>query len=149
MIKRKEPSKHLKTLTSVYHFRVRFNETDPLGIVWHGNYLIYFEEGREAFGREHQLTYLDIEKEGYVVPIVKSECEHKVSLKYGESASIETKLIPTPAAKMIFEYKIFNSNNKEVCKGKTTQVFLDKAGNLSLNNPEFYEKWKQKMGINE
>ncbi|HLV46620.1 MAG TPA: acyl-CoA thioesterase [Flavobacterium sp.] len=147
MIKRKEPSEGAKAVTSIYQFRVRFNETDPLGIVWHGNYLVYFEEGREAFGREHNLTYLDIENEGFVVPIVKSECEHKLSLKYGEYATIETTLMPTLAAKMIFVYKIFNEQNKLVCTGKTTQVFVDKEGVLSLNNPAFYEKWKQKMGI--
>lgn len=147
MTKKREPSKDMKTISSTYKFRIRFNETDPLGIVWHGNYLIYFEEGREAFGREFNLTYLDIEQEGYVVPIVKSECEHKISLKYGEYATIETTLIPTPAAKMIFTYKIFNENNQVVCIGQTTQVFVEKNGTLSLNNPDFYEKWKQKMGI--
>ena len=147
MTKRKERSEEQKTITSAHKFRIRFNETDPLGIVWHGNYLVYFEEGREAFGREHNLTYLDIEKEGYVVPIVKSECEHKISLKYGEYAVIETTLIPTLAAKMIFTYKIFNENNELVCTGQTVQVFVDKDGVLSLNNPEFYEKWKQKMEI--
>ena len=147
MTKRKERSEDQKTITSAHKFRIRFNETDPLGIVWHGNYLVYFEEGREAFGREHNLTYLDIEKEGYVVPIVKSECEHKISLKYGEYATIETTLIPTLAAKMIFTYKIFNENNELVCTGQSVQVFVDKDGVLSLNNPEFYEKWKQKTGI--
>lgn len=147
MTKRKERSDSQKTVTSTYKFRIRFNETDPLGIVWHGNYLIYFEEGREAFGREHNLTYLDIEKEGYVVPIVKSECEHKISLKYGEYATIETTLIPTLAAKIIFEYKIYNQNNEVVCTGQTTQVFVEKNGGLSLNNPDFYQNWKQKMEL--
>src|SRR5690606_28899023 len=126
MTKRKERSETQKTVISAYKFRIRFNETDPLGIVWHGNYLVYFEEGRVAFGREHNLTYLDIENEGFVVLIVKSECEHKLSLKYGEYETIETTLMPTLAAKLIF---------------------VDKEGVLSLNNPAFYEKWKQKMGI--
>ena len=147
MTKRKERSETQKTITSTYKFRIRFNETDPLGIVWHGNYLVYFEEGREAFGREHNLTYLDIEDQGYVVPIVKSECEHKLPLKYGEYVTIETTLLPTLAAKIIFSYKIYNQNNELACIGQTTQVFVDKEGTLSLNNPTFYEKWKQKMGI--
>lgn len=147
MTKRKEPSEIQKTITSTHTFRVRFSETDPLRIVWHGNYLIYFEEGREAFGREHKLTYLDIENEGFVVPIVKSICEHKLSLKYGELATIETTLSPTLAAKMIFAYKIFNEKNEVVCTGETVQVFVDMDGTLSLNNPMFYERWKQRMGI--
>ena len=47
----------LKETTNI---RVRFNETDPLGIVWHGNYLKYFEDGREAFGKEFGMEYLDM-----------------------------------------------------------------------------------------
>ena len=58
-------------LTCTEEVRVRFNETDPLGIVWHGHYIVYFEDGREAFGRLHGLTYLDIQNAGYVTPIVK------------------------------------------------------------------------------
>ena len=44
---------------------VRFSETDPLGIVWHGNYIKYFEDGREAFGRKYGISYLNVEREGY------------------------------------------------------------------------------------
>ena len=50
------------TLTASVIIRVRFNETDPLGIVWHGNYIKYFEEGREAFGRKYGLSYLDVQR---------------------------------------------------------------------------------------
>ena len=49
---------------------VRFNEADPLGIVWHGHYIRYFEDGRESFGKTHGLGYLDVYKLGYVTPVV-------------------------------------------------------------------------------
>lgn len=129
--------------------RVRFNETDPLGIVWHGNYISYFEDGREAFGREHKLSYLDQKEYGYATPIVKSECEHKRPLKYGEVAKIKTTFIDSPAAKMIFKYEIFNQKNQVVCTGKTVQVFVDKCGNgeLSLTIPTFFKEWKRKVGL--
>ena len=69
------------SLTSKLERRVQFYECDPLQIVWHGNYLKYFEEGREAFCREHGLSYLDAKKNGYATPIVKSTCEHKLPLQ--------------------------------------------------------------------
>lgn len=138
-----------KEISFESEIRVRFNETDPLGIVWHGNYITYFEDGREAFGRAHGLSYLDQKEHGFATPIVKSECEHKLPLKYGEVAKIKTTFIDSPAAKMMFKYEIFNAENQLVCTGKTTQVFVDKcgAGDLSLSLPKFFEQWKQKVGL--
>ncbi|TDQ28855.1 acyl-CoA thioesterase [Tenacibaculum caenipelagi] len=135
------------SLKASYELRVRFNETDPLGIVWHGNYIKYFEDGREAFGRKYNITYLDVNSYGYVTPIVKSECEHKLPLKYGEKAIVEVTYINTAAAKMIFQYEIKNEKGQVVCIGETTQVFVDMKGELSLNSPIFYEEWKKEHKI--
>ncbi|WP_353164771.1 acyl-CoA thioesterase [Empedobacter brevis] len=137
----------IKTLVHHSNFAVRFNETDPLGIVWHGNYITYFEDGREAFGRHFGISYLDIQKSGFVTPIIKSVCEHKFPLKYGDKCRIETTYEDTLAAKMIFKFKIFNQNEKLVCIGETIQVFLDKEGELMLTLPPFFEEWKKKVGL--
>lgn len=136
-----------KNISFSEEIRVRFNETDPLGIVWHGHYIAYFEDGREAFGRAHGLSYLDIQKAGYLTPIVKSTCEHFLPLKYGETFRIETTFVNSVAAKLIFKYELFNQDNKLVCSGETIQVFLDSDGNLCLYNPEFFQEWKDKMKL--
>lgn len=145
-MRRKEHYKVFEKLTMSYEFRVRFNETDPLGIVWHGNYIKYFEDGREAFGRKYGISYLDVQAAGYTTPIVKTTCEHKKSLRYGETGRIETSLVDTAAAKMIFLFKIYNEQNELVCTGETTQVFVDDKGDLSLTYPYFFEKWKAALG---
>ena len=147
MIRRKELYKEATELTVSQQIRVRFNETDPLGIVWHGYYITYFEDGREAFGRHHGISYLDVKDNGFTTPIVKSICEHKLSLRYGDVARIETTIVDTPAAKMIFRYTIFDTNNEIACTGETVQVFLDEKGELMLTNPPFYEEWKRKVGL--
>jgi acyl-CoA thioester hydrolase len=147
MIRRKELYKEATALTVSQEIRVRFNETDPLGIVWHGYYITYFEDGREAFGRHHGISYLDIADSGFTTPIVKSTCEHKLSLRYGDVARIETTIVDTPAAKMIFRYIIFDANNEIACIGETVQVFLDKEGELMLTNPPFFHEWKRKVGL--
>lgn len=136
-------------LSHKHRLEVRFNETDPLGIVWHGNYYIYFEQGREAFGKEYNLTYLNIQKQGFVVPIVKYECEHKHPLKYGDTAIVETTFVPSNAAKLIYTYKIYNQDNTLICVGKTIQVFLDNNGKLCLYNPDFFQEWKNKYLLNQ
>lgn len=134
-------------ITFESEIRVRFNETDPLGIVWHGNYITYFEDGREAFGRAHGISYLDVKANGYATPIIKSSCEHKLPLRYGQIAKIETTFVDSPAAKIIFRYKIFNPEGNVVCTGETIQVFIDDDGELSLTNPQFFEDWKRKVGL--
>ncbi|HOZ73825.1 MAG TPA: acyl-CoA thioesterase [Flavobacterium sp.] len=147
MMRRKEPYNEASQLTISHDIRVRFNETDPLGIVWHGYYITYFEDGREAFGRHHGISYLDVDQNGFTTPIVKSVCEHKLSLRYGDVARIETTIVDSPAAKMIFVYKIFDKNNKVVATGETVQVFMNREGELMLTNPPFFEDWKRKVGL--
>jgi len=134
----------IKEITNI---RVRFNETDSLGIVWHGNYISYFEDGREDFGKKHNISYLDVKEKGYITPIVESVCQHKLPLRYGDIATIETTFEDTPAAKMIFTYKIFNPIGEVVCTGKTIQVFINEKDELSLVLPDFFKTWKEKVGL--
>src|SRR5687767_9913438 len=125
---------------------VRFNEADPLGIVWHGHYVRYFEDGREAFGKEFNLSYLDFYRNGLVVPIVTIQCDYKKPLRYGDDMIIHTIYEPTLAAKLQFRYEIFLAEKNElVATGSSTQVFLDgKSMELLLTVPPFFEQWKNK-----
>ena len=136
----------MKKLSNRTEVLVRFNEADPLGIVWHGHYIRYFEDGREAFGNTHGLGYLDVYKQGFVIPIVSVHCEFKRSLRYGDRVIVETKYIPCEAAKMKFSYRLFNAVTGElVATGSSIQVFLDKKESLlQLSNPPFFEEWKKK-----
>ncbi len=94
------------------------------------------------------LDYYTILKEGFVVPIVKVDMDYKKMVEYGDILVVETELIENPAAKLCFEYRIYKKSDRElVLSAKTIQVFLDKAGNLQLTTPIFFEKWKQKNGI--
>ena len=147
MIKRKEPFNQGKTLQHTEHFKVKFNQTDALGIVWHGNYIDYFEDGREAFGRHYGISYKHVQDQGFATPIVKTQSEHKKPLKYADDAYIVTTFIDSPAAKMIFSFEIYNAQHELVCLGETTQVFTDFDGNLIISVPEFFEQWKQKVGL--
>jgi len=135
-----------QSLISSLERRVQFYECDPLQIVWHGNYLKYFEEGREDFCRKQGLSYLDAQANGVSTPIVKSVCEHKLPLKYGDVFNLETCFNPHNAAKMHFTYKLY-LQNKLVCTGETVQVFLGENRELLLTNPPFFLDWKKKMEI--
>lgn len=137
----------MKELRHNIEVLIRFNEADPLGIVWHGHYIRYFEDGREAFGKKYGLGYMDFFKQDIVVPIVHAECHYKKSLKFGDTVKVEAIYQPCEAAKIIFQYNLYKgSDNSLVATGTTTQVFLDKdSQTLLLNNPAFFEAWKQKF----
>lgn len=128
---------------------VKFSEADPLGVVWHGHYIRYFEDGREAFGKKYGIGYLAFYKNGFVIPIVDIQCKYKRSLRYGDSVRVEVEFIPTEAAKMVFRYLLFNAGSGElVATGSSVQVFLDKEGSvLQLSTPSFFEDWKKIQGL--
>jgi acyl-CoA thioester hydrolase len=138
-----------KTLVHVTELDVKFSEADPLGIVWHGHYIRYFEDGREAFGKKYGLGYLEVHKQGYVIPVVNVQCDYKRSLRYGDTVIIETEFVACEAAKMKFNYRLLNAATKEVvATGSSTQVFLDLAGSvLQLTNPDFFTEWKNKYSL--
>ncbi|HPM30278.1 MAG TPA: acyl-CoA thioesterase [Chryseolinea sp.] len=134
-----------KSLSYRTEMNVRFNEADPLGIVWHGHYLRYFEDGREAFGKAYGLSYLDVYQQGFAVPVVSAECHYKKPLRYGDHMIIETTCVNVASAKLTFEYKIFDAATTGlVAHGSTVQVFVDaKTFDLQLTNPDFFENWKK------
>jgi acyl-CoA thioester hydrolase len=134
------------SLKSSVQLKVRFNECDPLQIVWHGNYLKYFEDAREDFCLQNGISYLDMKKRAYATPIVKSICEHKLPLQYGDSFTVETTFHPVDAAKLVFTYKVYK-DEKLICTGETIQVFLNENRDLVLVNPPFFLDWKKKMGL--
>jgi acyl-CoA thioester hydrolase len=128
---------------------IKFSEVDSLRVVWHGHYVRYFEDGREAFGKNFGLGYLDIYGHGLSVPLIDLTLNFKKILEYGDEAIIETTFVDSPAAKLIFEYKISSlRHGYVVCTGRSTQVFMEpKTKELHITMPLFMEQWKKKWKI--
>ena len=128
---------------------IKFSEVDSLRVVWHGHYVRYFEDGREAFGKQYDLGYLDVYEHGLAVPLVDLQVNFKRVLEYGDSVIIETTFINTPAAKLIFEYKVISVKHGYIaCTGRSTQVFMAPASKeLYITVPPFMEAWKKKWGL--
>jgi acyl-CoA thioester hydrolase len=127
---------------------VRFNEVDSMNIVWHGSYVLYFEDAREAFGARYGLGYLDIFGNGYYAPLVELTFHYKRPLIYGKKARVDITFRDTDAAKILFDYEIRDTSDEAlVATGHSVQVFLDKQYQLVWTNPAFYEEWKRKMGL--
>jgi len=127
---------------------VRFSEVDSMKIVWHGSYPLYFEDAREAFGKQYELEYLRIYDNGYYAPLVDMEYHFRKPLRYGQQARIDIIYQPTEAAKIVFDYEIHDAVTDELLvTGKTVQVFLDRNYELQWESPAFFEDWKKKWNV--
>ena len=104
---------------------IRFSEVDSMNVVWHGSYMLYFEDAREEFGRKYKLEYLRIADFGYYAPLVDMQFHYRKPITYGMRPRIDIIYRPTEAAKIVFDYEI--------------QIWT---------NPEFYIEWKKMWGIN-
>ncbi len=138
------------TLKSETTHDIQFYDCDPLGIVWHGNYVKYFEVGREAFCKKFDLDFLRIfHTNGFSTPLVNMDFSFKRPLTYKDVAVIEAVFKKCETAKIIFDYRIKKQSTGElICTGSTTQVFVGKDnGVLALTPPDFYLDWQKQNGL--
>lgn len=135
----------MKELKATLPLNIRFSEVDSMNIVWHGSYVMYFEDAREAFGKKYGIAYLDIFGQGYYAPLVDLSFKYKSPITYDMKPEITITYKPVDAAKIVFDYEITNPENGEVlATGHSVQVFMDLNYQLVWVNPEFYEEWKKK-----
>ena len=132
---------------------VRFHEVDPMGVVWHGHYVDYFEDGRCELGKKFGLTYEDFYREGFKAPVVNLDIEYKQPLFLGETFQIETNLIWTESVRFDYHYIIRReSDGQIIAEGRTVQLVLDKDNNLLMVWPEYFaairKRWKSGDFVN-
>ena len=134
-------------LEDVCRIPVKFSEIDSMGIVWHGNYVVYLEDGRESFGRHFPGIGYDImQQTGIYAPIYDVHTRHYASLKMGDVAVIHTTFVEKRGARLDFSYRIYRESDNELCcEGETTQLFTGPDGSLMLDLPDFVKEWKRKF----
>lgn len=126
--------------------RVRFHEVDQWGMVWQGHYISYFEMGRIDLARHFSLTPADFVKMGYTAPIIELKCNYKVPARNDEKLIIRTTLKKPTKAALTFKYQILRKKDgKLLVEGETTQVLLDKNGELVLVIPDEIKKRIDKL----
>ncbi len=131
-------------LTVTVRRTVRLEEVDALGIVWHGRYAGYLEDGREEMGRLYGLSYLEFKAAGTVLPIRTLRVDYLSPLSYLENFRVECALHWHEAARLNMEYKIFNQAGRLVTRACSVQMMVDLAGNLLLEAPDFYRDFQKR-----
>jgi acyl-CoA thioester hydrolase len=127
--------------------RVRFEELDPLRIVWHGRYVSYFEDGRVAFGREYGLSYEEFMQHRLAAPIVSLHIDYLTPLAFDDLITIEATLHWSTAMRLNFEFAVFTSSGEKAASGYSVQVLTDLKGNIFFVAPDWVEdfrhQWEQ------
>ena len=136
-----------KELIDICRVRVKFSETDAMQRVWHGSYVTYFEDGRESFGRHYPgIGYADIQRSGIYAPVYDLHVRYLAPLVVDDVAEIHTRYVPKPGARLDFEYEVYREKGHLLCAtGSTTQLFIDPAGQLLLDLPDYYARWKERF----
>ena len=106
-------------------FRVRYGETDQMGVVYHGNYAQYLEMGRVEWLRELGISYKNMEKNGIMLPVVSLCLDFKKSAAYDDLITVETRLKKLPLVKIEFDYTIYNESQEILTLANTVLAFLD------------------------
>lgn len=127
-----------------FSFRVRYAETDQMGIVYHGNYAQYLEMGRVEWLRTLGVSYKSMEENGIILPVISLQLNFKKSAKYDDLLTVETKLRKTPSVKIEFDYKIYNHDRELLVEANTILAFIDKARNRPTRCPNYI---LEKLGV--
>ena len=114
---------------STSRLRVRYAETDKMGVVYHANYLVWFEVGRTDLLRHSGWSYLDMEAEGYALPVVEAHCAYRQSARYDDELDVRTSGLLLSPVRVRFTYQVTRSADEALlAEGHTVHAALDPLG---------------------
>ena len=127
--------KNLKKFST--NIRVRYGETDQMGVVYHGNYATYFEVARTEWLRNLGVTYKDLENNGIMLPVISLSFNFVKSAKYDDLLTISVFLKKRPLVKIEFDYEIYNQNKEKISTGNSVLAFMDMKTNKPIKCPDY------------
>ena len=117
--------------------RVRYCETDQMGIVNNGVYPNWFEVGRTELFRQLALPYSEFEKKGFFMPLIEMHIKYHFPAYYDEIVTVTAMIRELPVTRVVIHYEIHNEKGKLIVTGETTQVFLDAITRRPTRIPDF------------
>ena len=107
--------------------RVRYGETDQMGVVYHANYLLYFEMGRTELLRAAGLPYAELEKKGVFLVVVEASCRYRAGARYDETLDVLTRVERIGKATASFAYEIRGADGRLCAEGRTELAAVDRS----------------------
>lgn len=131
-------------LSSKTRLRVRYAETDQMGIVYHANYLVWFEVGRSELFRELDLPYTQFEEQGLGLAVIEANCRYRKPSHYDDDLVIITELDHMSSRSARFKYHVYREETL-LAEGKTVHVFITNEGRLA--DARRYAIWTRLQAI--
>lgn len=126
-------------LTHKTEIRVRYADTDKMQFVYNGKYLEYFEVGRTELLRSTGLSYAELEKHGYQLPLIEANIKYKNPAQYDDILEIYATVKKLYSPKVHIEYVIKRKDSNEIiAEGFTTHVFIKEATKKAIRPPQIY-----------
>ncbi len=122
---------------NLFSFRVRYAETDQMGIVHHGNYAQYLEMGRIEWLRDIGTSYREMEENGIILPVISLQINYKKSAFFDDLLTVETTIKKPPLVKIEFDYRIFNESDQLLSTANIVLAFMDKKKNKPIKCPDY------------
>ena len=120
-----------------FQVRVRYAETDQMGVVYHGNYAQYFEMGRVEWLRNMGVSYKWMEENGVMLPVVSLSMNFKKPARYDDLLTVKTILKSQTSVKIEFDYEIYNENKELLTTGYSMLVFVDMKTGKPILPPSY------------
>lgn len=109
--------------------RVRYAETDKMGVVYHSNYLVWFEIGRTDWLRDTGWTYRSMEEEGIQLPVIEAHCEYRQAARYDDEVEIRTRAKKLSPVRVQFDYEAARrADGVVLATGYTVHATIDRGG---------------------
>ncbi|MFW0715488.1 acyl-CoA thioesterase [Pedobacter sp. N23S346] len=119
--------------------KVRYAETDQMGIVHHANYALYYEIARtECFEALSGITYASMEADGVMLPLLELQSKYLKPAFYNQVLKVKCLVKELPSVRLNVEYEIYNEEEILINIGKTTLVFVDKSTRKPCQPPEIF-----------
>jgi acyl-CoA thioester hydrolase len=122
----------------LHKLRVRYAETDQMGVVHHGNYPTFLEEARTAWLRNMGISYKKMEESGIGLPITSVSVNYKKSALYDDVLTIKTTLSKIPNVRLEFDYEIYNQAQELLATAKTELVFINMISKRPTKAPDYF-----------
>ena len=120
-----------------FQVRVRYAETDQMGVVYHGNYAQYFEMGRVEWLRGLGLSYAYMEKNGIMLPVVSLTINYKKPARYDDLLTVRTILKKQESVRIEFDYEIYSEKGELLTTGNSVLVFVDMKTGRPVLPPDY------------
>lgn len=129
---------------SMKEIQIYYADTDMMGVIYHANYLKWFELGRTQLIEDLGFSYLEMEKQGYYAPVYEANIKYKRAVKYGDKVFVKTWVDYNDGLKTIYGYEIVNDKDEVCAEGTTTHVIVRKDNFRPIRFNKAFPQWFQK-----